>query len=223
MFIANEKVNDEVEHAKPWIKDLLSKPVMIVLVSGLLIAFLHAIFSSTLSLIIDTNYSKTVHLFGVVLSSTALAGILQSARSLWDPFLARFFGMKSDEMGTRLPIFLLGLLGSAIGYVLVPWDLPISVWILIILFVMISGTAIQTLMDALTSDVAKATSVVTVMTAYSVATDVGSALGPMLSFVFIEMKNGLMMVYTGAAFMYLLMMVFYRTQRRKEVAKMIDH
>lgn len=64
---------------KSWLKELWAKPVIIVLVSGLFIAFLHAIFSSTLSLIIDTNYSETLHLFGIVLSSTALAGILQSA------------------------------------------------------------------------------------------------------------------------------------------------
>src|SRR5699024_3817585 len=156
----------------------------------------------------------TVHIFGVVVSSTALAGILQSVRWVWEPFLARKIGSKSDEIGSRIPLFLVALTCATVGYVLIPWKLSIGIWVLIVLFVMMSRTATQTLMDGLASDVAKVMSVITVMTAYSVATDVGSALGPMLSYVLIELENGLVWVYLGGATIYFLIMVVYRLSGR---------
>jgi cyanate permease len=54
-------------------------------------------------------------------------------------------------------------------------------------------------MDTLASDVAKKKSVITVMTVYSVALDLGAALGPFLSYLVIRMEYGLFYIYIGGA------------------------
>lgn len=213
-FISHKKVTDAF--ASPTDKELNAAnrlwtiPVIRVLACGLMIALLQAIFSSTLSLIIDTNYSGSVSIFGIILSSTAFAGILQSARWVWEPFLAPKIGRKSDGPRGRGPLFLLSLICAAAGYAMIAWELPVQFWIIIVLFVMMTGTATHTLMDAMASDTAKATSVIAVMTAYSVATDLGSALGPMLTYLFIELENGLLVVYFSSAAAYLGLMLWYR-------------
>ncbi len=188
------------------------------------LALLQAVFSSTLSLLIDTNYSDSISVFGIIISSTALAGVLQSIRWVWEPFLATQVGKISDGFKGRIPLFLLSLLSAAIGYALIPRELPIYLWIIIVLFVMITGTATNTLMDALASDTAKTTSVIAVMTAYSVMTDLGSALGPMVSYWFVEWEHGLLFVYEwehgllfvylASAIIYLGIMIWYRPQSR---------
>ncbi|WP_062104343.1 MFS transporter [Bacillus niameyensis] len=216
IFISNKKVTENTHTERDWTTSIWSKRVVRVLVCGLSIALLQAIFTSTLSLIIDTNYSQSISIFGIVLSSTALAGILQSVRWVWEPFLATKIGRKSDGISGRVPLFLFSLICAAVGYSLIPWELPIYFWIIIVLFVMMTGTATQTLMDALASDTAKVTSVITVMTAYSVVTDLGSALGPMLTYWFVNMENGILIVYLCSAIIYLAIMLSYRPSSRTE-------
>lgn len=190
-----------------------TKGVLQILICGLWIALLQAVFSSTLSLLIDRHYSESISIFGLIMSSTALAGILQAIRWVWEPFLATKVGQMSDGAKGRIPLFLLSLFCAAIGYFLIPWELPLYIWLLIVLFVMVTGTATNTLMDALAADIAKTTSVIAVMTTYSVVTDLGSALGPMLSYWFVELEHGLLLVYLASASIYLVILLWYRSTR----------
>lgn len=216
LFISDRQLSEqeEIPPEQSLRTQIWKKSILRVLICGLWIALLQAVFSSTLSLLIDTNYSDSISVFGIIISSTALAGVLQSIRWVWEPFLATKVGKISDGFKGRIPLFLLSLLSAAIGYALIPWELPIYLWIIIVLFVMITSTATNTLMDALASDTAKTTSVIAVMTAYSVMTDLGSALGPMVSYWFVEWEHGLLFVYLASAIIYLGIMIWYRPQSR---------
>ncbi|GGA03985.1 hypothetical protein GCM10008018_57400 [Paenibacillus marchantiophytorum] len=100
---------------------------------------------------------------------------------------------------------------------LVPWQLPIYLWCAVILLILAASTAVSTLMDALASDVAHLSSVVAVMTAYSVATDMGSALGPMLVYLAIGLPNGITYIYIGSAIIFLLVALWHRPNAKQEM------
>ncbi|UVI27538.1 MFS transporter [Paenibacillus spongiae] len=191
-------------------KAIWTKPVAKMVVCGLFISLLHAIFGSTLSLVIDLNYSDTVLLFGILITSTALGGVLQAIRCAWEPFLATWFGHRSDGPRGRLPLFILSLVGAAAGYALMPWHIPIYAWIAIVLFVMVTMTITSTIMDAMATDVARNSSVIAVMTVYSVSTDLGAAIGPTLTFWVIGAPYGLQSIFIGCAAAFLLIGLWYR-------------
>lgn len=183
-----------------------SKPVVKVVGSGLLIAMLiQGLFTSTLSFVVDTHFTDTIILFGVLIGATTLTGVLQGVRWIWEPFLATRFGRWSDGPKGRLPLFLSSLVAAAVGFALIPFQLPLPLWLVITLFVQIVFTSLTTLMDALASDTAQTSSVITVMTVYSVATDLGAAMGPALGYALIEFEHGLFITYLGGTVIFLLL------------------
>lgn len=75
----------------------LSKPVVKVILSGLLLAVLFpGLLMSTLSFVIGQHYKMGISLLGMSIGASALAGIIQAARWSWEPFLATRFGRWSD-------------------------------------------------------------------------------------------------------------------------------
>lgn len=191
-------------------KGYFSRPVVKIVVSGLLIAMLvQGLFTSTLSFVTQSHFTDAIAFFGVIIGATTLSGIIQGIRWTWEPFLAARFGRWSDGPGGRRPLFLSSLIGAAVGFALIPFKLPLLIWLVIVLFVQIVFTSLTTLMDALASDVAQQTSVITVMTIYSVATDLGAAIGPMLGYALIELQGGLPMTYLGGTGIFLLLAVIW--------------
>ncbi len=183
-----------------------------IVISGLVISLLHAIFGATLSYVIDFNYTDINLIFGLVASSTALGGLLSALRCAWEPFLAGRFGRWTDGPGGRTPLFMLSLAGAAAGFAIIPWKLPIGVWMLVVIFVMVTATALGTIMDAMAADAAKSTSVVAVMTAYSVSTDLGAAIGPTIIYGVVEAEYGLPATYMACACFFVLIGLWYRRE-----------
>lgn len=188
-----------------------TKPVMKIIATGLLLFLIQTVLTSTLSLLIETHYAQPMMLIGMIVTSTMLSGVLQAVRWAWEPFLASLFGRWSDGVKGRLPLFRMALIVSAAGYALIPWQLPVYVWCAAILFVMAASTAITTLLDALASDVARLSSVIAVMTAFSVAADLGSAIGPMLTYLILNLPHGIMYTYMGSAVVLVVLAIWHRS------------
>ena len=184
-------------------KLMRTSAVVLALVGGLTISLLQAIPNATLSLVIEANYGQELLLFGMLLGSTALSGALLAARYGSDFLLSAWFGRKSDGAGGRFPLLLVALIGSAVGYALLPWRYPLPVWVGVVLLVMVAGTALVTLMDAVAADVAHSSVTIAVMTAYAVAADLGAALGPMISLWAIGASGASHAVYLGSAVVFL--------------------
>lgn len=181
-------------------RDWLSKPLLKVILSGLLLTLLfEGVLTSTLSYVIAYHYEQGIYIFGMALGVTTLAGTIQAARWSWGPIVSTRIGRWSDGSKGRLPLFIIALLTAAFGFLLIPFSLPFYLWMIIILLVLLASTALTTLMDSLASDVAKKKSVITVMTVYSVALDLGAALGPFLSYLVIRVEYGLFYIYIGGA------------------------
>lgn len=183
-----------------------------IVMSGLAISMLHAVFGSTLSYVIESNYSRNELFLGIVISSTALAGVLQAIRCLWEPFLATWVGQRSDGPKGRLPLFLLSLAAAAVGYALLPLQLPPLVWLLTVIYVMATSTFLTTITDAMATDAARNSSVIKVMTAYSVSTDLGAAIGPTLIYWVLGSQNGLLTTYIVCSAIFLLIAWWYRKE-----------
>ncbi|PYI56413.1 MFS transporter [Paenibacillus flagellatus] len=191
-----------------------SSAVRKAVATGLAIAMLQSVPTATLSLVIEANYAGGLVLLGYALGGTALAGVLQAVRWTCEPLLAARFGRLSDGPRGRLPLFAGSLVAAAVGFALMPWPLPPAAWLAAVLVVMVSGTAVTTLMDAVASDAARTSSVVAVMTAYSVATDLGSAIGPAVSYALAGWTGGLVSAYAGCAVLFAAIAVWYRPRRR---------
>lgn len=221
IFVSNRKAtNSAASHSFSGLHaHLRSRPVMKLIMSGLSVSFLYTMMNATLSLVIDTKYAESLALFGALISSTALAGALQAARWVWEPFLAVWFGRKSDGPKGRLPLLFASLVSAGLGFAWIPWPLPVYVWILIVLLVMVTGTAVTTLMDAYASDVGKSSWVIAVMTAYSVATDLGAALGPTISYWMVELTGNLAYVYLSATAVFLCLALWYYPNARSNVSQ----
>jgi MFS family permease len=197
---SHEKKPVKVELSTMRFKDWLSKPLLKVILSGLLLTLLfEGVLTSTLSYVIAYHYEQGIYIFGMVLGATTIAGTIQAVRWAWGPVVSTRIGRWSDGVKGRIPLFITALLTSAFGFLLIPFTLPFYLWMVIILLVLLSSTAITTLMDSLASDVAKKKSVITVMTVYSVALDLGAALGPFISYLVIRMEYGLFYIYIGGA------------------------
>jgi MFS family permease len=179
-----------------------------VLLGGLTVTLVYqGVFVSTLSYVIDHHYSGTVRLFGGAVAAAALAGYLQAARWLWEPFLAAGIGRWSDGPRGRLPLFFASLFLAAICLCLIPVPLPVPVWIAVVLLCLATATAVTTLMDTLAADAAKGSRAgsVALMTAYTIALDLGAALGPFLAYLLLDLQHGMAYAYIGSAALLLLL------------------
>ncbi|TYP79817.1 MFS transporter [Paenibacillus methanolicus] len=192
-----------------------TRPVKKIVACGLLMATLHAIFGSALSYLIASKFSQGELILGIVISSTVLAGMLEAIRCLWEPFLGSWFGRLSDGPAGRTPLLLLSAAAAALGFALVPLELPPLAWLLIVLYVKATGTMMTTIVDAMAADVAKS-SAVAIMTAYSVATDLGAAVGPVVIYWALGREFGLLPAFLACSGLFLLIGWSYRTEYRME-------
>lgn len=180
------------------------KRKLLVIISGFLITlFVQGVLTSTLSSIIEHHYGQKISLFGLIIGVTFLSGLIQSARWMWEPFLARRIGIWSDGISGRVPVFIFSLIFTAVSFGLISSSLPLGVWIFSALAVMVGATAISTLTDAIAIDAAKSANVVSFLTLYSIVQDVGAALGPFLSYMLIELNNGFIYLYWGGTFVFI--------------------
>lgn len=186
------------------------KNKVIIIISGFFITMLYqGVFTSTLSSVIERSHGQNVSIFGIVLSVTFLSGIIQSARWGWEPFLGKRFGHWSDGPKGRIPIFVISLLFAGLTFGMISSNLPFVIWIMITFLLMIAATSISTLTDAIALDTAKASNVVSFLTLYSIAQDVGAALGPFISYMLIELDKGFTYLYWGGAGIFTLLAILW--------------
>ncbi|WP_235950583.1 MFS transporter [Heyndrickxia shackletonii] len=190
---------------------------ILVISSFFITMFIQGIFTSTLSSLIEHHYGKSIQLAGIIISVTALSGVLQSIRWVWEPFLGSRIGEWSDGPKGRKPLFIGSLLLAAVSYGFLSIQITITSWIFITLIFMVSATGITTLIDALAGDIAKSSNAVSFLTLYSVVQDIGAALGPFIGYFFIGFKSGFLYLYFGVAsiFLFLALIWFFLQSKQK--------
>lgn len=157
-----------------------------VMGTGFLVALLfQGLYASTLSRLVREHQGETILLCGgVVLGCASLAGILQALRWVWEPWLAPWFGRRSDGPKGRGPLMAFSLWCSAAFFGLVSLRLPLPLWLLGLLGVQLTATALTTLSDAVGSDAAeRSANAVTVLSAFAFICDLGAAAGPVVGYL----------------------------------------
>lgn len=164
--------------------------VLGVLVTGLIISMVYmGILASTLSELIKYTSHLKLHILGLTLAAASLAGIVQAIRWAWEPFLAPMFGKWSDGKHGRIPLLIIGLIGSSFLFILAALPVPFLLLLILLLLIQVGATLLTTLSDALAADAASQSSKIAVMTAYTVIIDLGASLGPSLAYFIIEWLN----------------------------------
>lgn len=191
---------------KAFLITLLSRNTLLVLTSGFFVTMLfQGILASTLSATIQFHYGSDIHLLGLIITVTALSGIIQAARWAWEPFLASRIGYWSDRMKNRITLYIFSLLFCAIMFGLMASNIPVVLWIFITLLVMFSATALTTLTDTLAINIAGSSSTVSFITLYTVIQDFGAAAGPTIAFLLISLHHGIKFIYIGGSIIFLIL------------------
>lgn len=185
---------------KPSALILLRSPELLwVLLTCLTVTLIiEGFFMSTLSALISYHWGDTVTLLGLTLGCATVAGIVQSLRWGWDPLLSPFTGRLSDGRLGRICMFAGSCWIAALLFVLTTLPLPLAPWLLVLIAIEVCCTTMTTLSDALATDVASRSQPVFVITAYTLAIDLGAALGPLGGFTVIELW-GMNAAYIAAA------------------------
>ncbi|MDW0118517.1 MFS transporter [Sporosarcina thermotolerans] len=215
--LMENKQDYKVVIVKERIVDRLKQGRGMIIFTGFCITLLiQGIFISTLSSVIEHFHGERVTLFGSVISASFLAGILLSVRWLWEPFLGAKFGVWSDGVKGRVPVLVLSLLFASLTFGSISYDLPLVLMIFFTFLVMIAATSLTTIVDAIALDLSKNTNVVSFLTTYTVAQDLGASVGPFISFMVFGLTNGISYVYWGGAGMFLMLAILWSKSYRRE-------
>lgn len=181
---ANVSSDDEEESGRESMKQVWKgKNVIPVMITGLIMAMVFfGIFMSTLSRITEVNY-PSLTLFGMTIGAATLAGVIQSIRWGWEPFIAPRFGRLSDGKLGRTPFLITALFLGAGWFAILPLDLSPLFWIVVVLFLQLTWTMTVTLTDSLAADVSTKSGKVVLMTTYTIVVDVGAAIGPSFGYM----------------------------------------
>lgn len=180
-----------------------SREVLAVMAAAVSIGIVFfGVLSPTLSRLLQYRYPEGVTLLGWTLGAASLAGLLQALRWAWGPYLSPWFGKLSDGAFGRRRLFAAGLAAASLLFIAVALPLPLAVWLAVILLLQLANTLISTLMDALASDAAERNGRVAMMTSYTIAIDIGAAIGPLVGFPVIE-RFGVPALYCAAGVLVL--------------------
>ena len=188
-------------------QEALSDPLQrTVLLVGFFKLLLNAILIATASLFLAERFGDQAGGVLLGLEVGALAGIVLATRWFSDLFLGAVMGALSDRIGRiRLPVLLILLL--CLGLAVMLWTTA-SLSILALLGVLITSTGVNVILDAYANQLALGTAQPELFVgAYTTASDLGSALGPLLAFTLVT-SVGFAPVYGVAALLVLITVLY---------------
>lgn len=175
-----------------------------ILLTGVGISLLiPGVFTSTFSALIAHHYGTTLNLVGFVIGATALSGMLQAIRWLWEPWLGTLFGHWSDGPRGRRPYLIVALLVGAASFAPMAVSMPLGLWLVCTLTLLMASTALTTLADAAAADTARQVGAIGFMTRYSIGQDLGAAAGPILAYFLLNLTDGFGLLYGGSSLLLL--------------------
>ncbi|WP_286172016.1 MFS transporter [Gracilibacillus phocaeensis] len=196
--------------------DILKDYTLIMSSSFVVTFIIQGVLMATLSSLIIYHFGEEVEILNVVIAASALSGILQALRWMWEPFLATRVGIWSDGSKGRKPFFIGSLLLGSIGLPMLAFSSIPLIWIFFTLCVLLTSTALTTLMDAMAGDRSHEAGTVRFFTYYTVVQDTGAAFGPFVGYLLLSLTFGYEMLYIGCAVLLLVLAVGWFIQFKKE-------
>ena len=189
--------------------------VLKILLAGTFLALVfQGMLNSTLSYLIKLHYPSGLSLAGLVIGAASLGGVLQAVRWGWEPWLAPLSGKLSDGRQGRFPLLVGAALVGGLCFALVSQDMGLALWIVLVMVLQLTATALTTVADALAADVAVGAAKVKIMTLYSLLIDVGAALGPVLAYFANQYLHPYASCYLAAAALLFLTAYYFPAARK---------
>jgi MFS family permease len=189
--------------------------VLKILIAGTFLALVfQGMLNSTLSYLIKVHYPSGLSLAGLVLGAASLGGVLQAIRWGWEPWLAPLCGKLTDGPRGRFPLLVGAAWVAGFCFALVSWQLSLALWIVLVMVLQLTATALTTVADAVAADVAVGSAKVKIMTLYSLLIDVGAAIGPVLAYFANQYLHPLASCYIAAAALLFLAAYYFPAARQ---------
>ncbi|WP_196604560.1 MFS transporter [Pectinatus haikarae] len=179
---------------------------------GLFISMIYqGMFTSTLSYLIELHNNSNISIGFFIIGAASLGGIIQAIRWSWEPWLAPLLGSLTDQTQGRYSILIISTAIASISFSIISFNMPLAVWLALLLILQITATSLTTIADALAADIAINSAKIKIMTLYSLLIDLGAALGPMLAYFMNQYFNPYAS-YWGAACILLIITLKYSTK-----------
>ncbi|KOO51094.1 MFS transporter [Viridibacillus arvi] len=174
---------EKKKHQSIW-KD---ERIVLSLTTGIIIYFvIFGVFNSTLSNLIGMQIKEYLLIFGLSLGAASLAGIFQAIRTGWEPFLAPLLGKWSDQKWERSKVLIFALLMASVCFFILPLKFSTILFIFFIFVFQLSITLLVTMSDSIATDVATGKSQMTVLSLYTLSSDIGAAFGALIAFIMMD-------------------------------------
>ena len=208
--------NDLPERKK---QTILNPYILLVILTGGTMGFITmGIFASTLSPLIEQSYHAHWSLFGIVIGAATLAGMIQAIRWAWDPLFAPIIGSFVDKSKNKYNWILLPLSLGSIAFLIIGRVESFALLLITIMFFQMVSTGLLTITDTLAGDAAARSNPVKMMTLHTVAVDLGAAIGPLISFIIIDLYGISAVFYLSSLVMLLVAVswiVFHFSQKER--------
>ncbi|WP_230200243.1 MFS transporter [Bacillus niameyensis] len=189
-----------------------------VLLNGMLVAFVvYGIFFTTISKAVEHHLDGPLLLFGMSIGAAAIAGVVQSIKMSFDPFLAPAIGKWSDLKIGRLPFLTVALLAATILFTILPFSNSSILFFSVIFALQVTSTFLITTSDSLAADLAKGPTSVKTMTYYTLFSDLGAALGPLISFIVLDFIGLSWLYWITSLLLFIAFLYWIKEQRRLKV------
>ncbi|WP_153462098.1 MFS transporter [Sediminibacillus terrae] len=159
------------------------------------------LFASTLSQLIAGNIPNNWSAGGFAVGAATIAGVIQAVRWGWDPFVAPLIGKTLTTHRGMVRSLLIVLFSGGMIFILLGNAASLAILLPALLVFQLISTAFVTTSDTLAASTAAKTDRVKMMTAYTIVVDVGAALGPLISFLLLDLTS-IALVYTMAGYIF---------------------
>lgn len=189
-----------------------------LMATGFVVTMLYyGMLSTILSPLVHLHTDPIVIGAGAVIGATALSGILQAVRWGWEPWGAPWVGKVSDRFADRGSMLAasFGVTAALVG--MMTLDVPMALWILIVLGVQMGGTCLTTLADSAAADRSAVIGRMSVMTWFAFAFDLGAAIGPLFALFLVSYAGLHSVCWVGAA--SLMIFAIYWKQHKENIVQ----
>ncbi|MFD1038791.1 MFS transporter [Virgibacillus byunsanensis] len=211
LFVPVSQPNTEIKPTTGTKVNGFSTYIWLVLATGFTMGFVvFGLFASTLSQLINNNYSNEWTIMEFTVGAATIAGIIQAIRWGWDPFIASAIGRRLDIASSQIRILYIPLLGGGLLLLILGFLQSIILLIVSLLLFQLMSTLFVTTTDTLATNTAgNSSNSIKVITAHTIVIDVGAAVGPFMSYVVIQYFNLITVYIMASALMTGLALIWY--------------
>jgi MFS family permease len=228
-YIPKTIQSDEQIGIKPSLIDnigsFLNRRLMMILVTAfLLMMILDGMLTATLSHIIEVKFTNEIEIMGVFVGAATLAGIMQALRWGIAPFIIPRVGNMLDKTIQKNAMLAFFLTCAVILLAIIPLDIPLMLWLSILLVHVLIASILTMVMDTFVGDYAsKVSNKIVIMTLFTIIVDLGAALGPIIGFTleqFIGLTN---LFWLGAAICLSLLIAWIIPYKERTKQTIFNH